>query len=186
VVYAAATMQPNGDESETRQTTTRLGQRYTVQQAAKILGTTVDGVRSRIRRGSLNSMKVEGQVYVLLSSDQSGPVETRLDWSQPSPDQSPDAVTEALLEAKDETIGELRDRVEHLRRELEARNEELRRKDHLLAAALEKVPAIEAPAEASLEHRGSPVSASDDAGEGDASPDPEKPVSRLRQFLFGS
>ena len=172
-------MEPNGDESGTSRASERLGQRYTVQQAAEILGTTVDGVRSRIRRGTLNSLKVEGQVYVLLSSDQSGPVESSPDQSQPSSDQSTGAATEALLEAKDETIGELRDRVEHLRRELEGRNEELRRKDHLLAAALEKVPAIEAPAE------GSPVSASGDVGEGDIPSEHEQHRSWLHRFFFG-
>jgi DNA-directed RNA polymerase specialized sigma24 family protein len=41
-----------------------------VQEAAEILGTTVEGVRSRIKRGSLESMRVEGTVYVLLTPDQ--------------------------------------------------------------------------------------------------------------------
>ncbi len=41
--------------------------------------------------------------------------------------------------------GGAEDQVEYLRRELEIRNDELRRKDHLLAAALERIPAIEPP-----------------------------------------
>ncbi len=47
-------------------TTTRLGTRYTVQEAAEILGASVDAVRGRIRRGTLDSMRVDGIVYVLL------------------------------------------------------------------------------------------------------------------------
>jgi hypothetical protein len=42
-------------------------------------------------------------------------------------------------------IESLRDQVEYLRRELAVRTEENRRKDHLLAAALDRIPEIEAP-----------------------------------------
>src|SRR3712207_1580742 len=42
-------------------------------------------------------------------------------------------------------VDSLNEQVEYLRRELEIRNDELRRKDHLLAAALERIPAIEPP-----------------------------------------
>ncbi len=41
-----------------------------MQEAADLLGTTVDGVRSRIKRGTLDSAKVGGAVYVLLGPDQ--------------------------------------------------------------------------------------------------------------------
>ena len=41
--------------------------------------------------------------------------------------------------------GGAEDQVEYLRRELEIRNDELRRKDHQLAAAPERIPAIEPP-----------------------------------------
>jgi len=132
-------------------------------------------------------MKVSGTVYVLLDPDQSGPVQTSSDHSQPSPDQSPDTsrgeAAEALLEAKDETIGDLRDRVEHLQRELEGRNEELRRKDHLLAAALERIPAIEPPAEPSPETREPPETVSAET-EGVEAPLAEEKPSFLRR-IFG-
>ena len=129
-----------------------LGQRYTVQDAAQILGTTVDGVRSRIRRGTLNSMKVSGQVYVLLDPDQSGPVGASPDGSGDGEVRHP-VDRDAALEAKDGTIAELRDRVGQLTRiletrdrELEARTEEIRRRDHILAGLLECLPPqLEAP-----------------------------------------
>ena len=47
---------------ETSQETRRLGQRHTVKEAAEILGTTVDAVRGRIRRGTLDSVKLDGVV----------------------------------------------------------------------------------------------------------------------------
>ena len=59
---------PAGDQAQPEaQSETR---RVTVREAAKILGTTVEDVRSRIKRGSLESMRVEGTVYVLLTPDQ--------------------------------------------------------------------------------------------------------------------
>jgi hypothetical protein len=51
-----------------------------------------------------------------------------------------------LLEAKDEIIADLRDRVAFLERQLEDRAEEIRRRDHIIAALTERIPsAIEAP-----------------------------------------
>ncbi len=143
-----------------------LGQRYTVQDAAQILGTTVDGVRSRIRRGTLNSMKVSGQVYVLLDPDQSGPVGASPDGSGDGEVRHP-VDRDAALEAKDGTIAELRDRVGQLTRiletrdrELEARTEEIRRRDHIIAGLVERLPPqLEAPPTP----RESPQTAAEDA-----------------------
>jgi hypothetical protein len=53
---------------------------------------------------------------------------------------------EVLLDAKDQTIADLRDRVAFLERQLEGRGEEIRRRDHIFAALTERIPpAIEAP-----------------------------------------
>ena len=53
---------------------------------------------------------------------------------------------DALLEAKDEAIADLRDRVAFLERQMEGRAEEIRRRDHIIAALTERIPpAIEAP-----------------------------------------
>src|SRR3712207_9219078 len=53
---------------ETSRETRRLGQRHTVKEAADELGITVDAVRGRIRRGTLDSVKLDGVVYVLLDA----------------------------------------------------------------------------------------------------------------------
>jgi len=97
--------------------------RLTVAQAADRLGITQDAVRQRIRRGSIDHDKDEnGRVYVYLD-----PTHTEHDTVQ-------DGVSAELVE-------ELKDRIRYL-------EEESRRKDHLLAAALERIPpAIEAPPE---------------------------------------
>jgi len=53
---------------------------------------------------------------------------------------------DALLDAKVQTIADLRDRVAFLERQLEGRVEEIRRRDHIIAALTERIPpAIEAP-----------------------------------------
>ena len=92
------------------------GQRVDVNQAAALLGISTDAVRKRARRGTLDSEKgADGYLYIWL------------DGGAPSGS----TPTQAHL-------GSLEEQIEFLRGELE-------RKDHLLAAALERIPAIEAP-----------------------------------------
>ena len=55
-------------------------------------------------------------------------------------------------------VESLREQVEYLKETVAMRDEEIRRRDHLLAAALERIPAIEAPPEAT----GGPETASEE------------------------
>src|SRR5215203_386747 len=107
--------------------------RYTVEEAADILGISAGAVRNRISRGTLRSVREEGRVFVLLADD------------------DPQTTT-GLQSANDALISELRDQIKYLR-------EENQRKDHLLAAALERIPPqLEAPTEeAPSDERESPV-----------------------------
>ena len=53
---------------------------------------------------------------------------------------------DTLLDAKDQTIADLRERVAFLERQLKGRGEEILRRDHIIAALTERIPpAIEAP-----------------------------------------
>ncbi len=113
-----------------------------------MLGLTVDAVRKRVQRGTIEHEKDQaGRVRILLDSP---------DDASTVQDERPDTTgqPEAVLEAKDETIEELRERVRSLERQLDARQEEIRRRDILLANLVERVPQLEAPSEA----RESPVS----------------------------
>ena len=103
-------------------------QRLTVQEAAEFLGTSVDAVRMRVRRGSLPSEKdSDGRVYVWVDGDSSG-TEHELNGESTS-----------LISAKDETIATLR---EQLQAERQAHAEARR----IIAGLVERVPpAIEAP-----------------------------------------
>jgi hypothetical protein len=107
-------------------------QRFTVAEAAEVLQLSAEAVRSRIKRGSLESAKEGNTVYVLLDADQ----------ARPNPAQTSDQ-TMAL-------ITNLQDQVEYLRGELARREEthleESRRKDSIIAALTQRIPEIEAPA----------------------------------------
>jgi predicted nucleic acid-binding Zn-ribbon protein len=106
--------------------------RMTVPETADLLGITVDAVRKRIHRGTLTSEKAaDGRVYVLLDAD--------LDTDTPRSEY------DAL---KDELIEDLRDRVRRLEGELDTRTEEIRRRDHIIAALTERIPELLAPASA--------------------------------------
>ncbi len=113
-------------------------------EAARTLGLSVDAIRKRVQRGTIPYEKgPAGRVTILLDT-----VETLRDEGETLQDEiqdTPGPEADLLLEAKDETIEELRARVRRLEQDLDSRNEELRRRDHLLAAALERIPAIESP-----------------------------------------
>jgi hypothetical protein len=88
----------------------------------------------RIKRRTLAAEREGGRVYVLLGPERTG-----------------EQTTNRTADPRDELIAQLR-------AEVEAWREEARRKDHLLAAALERIPPQleappEAPREATEEHR---------------------------------
>ncbi len=112
--------------------------KVTVQEASDRLDTSVDAVRQRIKRGKLERAEADDptdpRVYVWLDLDQ-----TKSRHKVEGEDESADANGGPLVESLQAQVG-------HLLRELEIRNEELRRKDHLLAAAIERIPPqLEAP-----------------------------------------
>lgn len=105
--------------------------RYTVRDAAEVLGISAEAVRARIRRDTIPHEKDDddGTVYVLLGGDDRTNGDSTYDRT-------------ALIEALRSEVAYLRE--ESRRRELR-HAEEIRRRDHLLAAALERIPALDAP-----------------------------------------
>jgi hypothetical protein len=112
-------------------------ERLTVAQAAAALGITEGAVRSRIKRGTLLTTKERGTEFVLLGD---GTSETN---------QPPNI---SVPSGQSELIASLQDQVRYLREQLdaerEARTEERRRHDTVVAQLTSKIPAIEAPQEA--------------------------------------
>src|ERR687885_851806 len=110
-------------------------QRLDTKQAAETLGISMDAVRKRASRGQLESEKgADDKLYIWLDTD------------TPPPGQDD------------------RDRlIEFLRHELDVWQEEARRKDHIIAALAERIPAIEAPSEPREGHE----TATENSGKGD-------------------
>src|ERR687889_887053 len=135
--------------------------RMTVQEAAAALGITVEAVRGRMHRGKYGREKAEdGRVYVVLTPDQLANVGERSD--ERSEERS--AHVRERSGGSGELVEELRDHVAFLRAELEARNEEIhrreeehreeaRRKDTIIAQLAQRIPELEAPRESSPEPR---------------------------------
>ncbi len=139
------------DRSQTEHPDER--RRVTVSEAAHILGITAEAVRTRIKRGRLDSVKDPpkpgGTVYVLLEADQTRPnTDPTSQGQDQTTDQTPPATTERFAEVM---IEELRDRVRYLERvleeEREARTDERRRHDTLMAQLMQRIPELEPPGE---------------------------------------
>src|SRR5215207_6680515 len=154
-------MHSNADSSTFDQPIER---RFTVHEAARVLGITPEAVRSRIQRVTLTKDKGEdGSVYVRLNADQ---LRTNADEH-----------TNQSSSVRDETIDptqlveRMASEIDHLREMLALRDEEIRRRDHLLAAALERIPAIEPPPDTPPEPRDASETASEERGKGETPPD---------------
>ena len=156
-------------------------QRVTVAEAARILGTSAEAVRMRVKRGSLKSTKIKNTVYVLLSPEQTG--RTRYQTSRSGPattnqtaDQTDDRT--ALLES-------LRSQVEFLQEELKRREEvhveENRRKDTIIAQLTQRIPELESPKEAPREPREGHVTDSEEPDK-DTAPPEQQGTSQRRSW----
>jgi hypothetical protein len=128
-------------------------QRLDVKQAAQALGISSEGVRKRIKRGTLESEKAhDGKVFVWLDgtdedrtnsptgSDNGSHINGDSDRTEYG--QRSDPQTDALHSS-------LQDQVSYLRNQLDLEREANRENRRLLAAALERIPEIEAPRELS-------------------------------------
>jgi hypothetical protein len=114
--------------------------RLNAQEAAEALGISVDAVRMRARRGTLDSEHENGRLYVWLDTDSSNV--------------HPQVQIEALLQEKNERIEELREQVRHFREILNDERDARRRADTIIAqltqanaALAARMPEIEAPEE---------------------------------------
>jgi hypothetical protein len=162
-------------------------QRVTVAEAARLLGTSAEAVRMRVKRGSLRSTKIKNTVYVLLSPEQ----------TRPNQDQTSGSVGSAANQTSDQTtkqtddrtllLNSLRSQVEFLQEELKRREEvhveENRRKDTIIAQLTQRIPELEPPTETPQEPREGQGTASEEL-----SSEPQEPSQRrswLHRFFFG-
>ena len=145
--------------------------RLTTQEAAETLGVTVDAMRSRIRRGNIESEKDhDGRVYVWLSDD-----EAKLGSDE----------SEVQSETRQELVEELRDRVRSLERQLDQERQAHAEARRIMAGVGERIPpALEAPPAEPAE---GPPSASEESGGGAARTSPAEPSQRRSWWrrMFG-
>jgi chromosome segregation ATPase len=112
-------------------------QRLTLAEAASVLGLSKDGVRMRVRRGTLRSEKGEdGRVYVFVTDQEATTHATATDEPRRE------------VEACRELIEALRKQVEDLRSRLDRETEANRENRRIIAGLIERVPELEAPREA--------------------------------------
>jgi len=161
---------------EASRETRRIGQRHTVKEAAEVLGTTVDAVRGRLRRGTLDSVKLDGVVYVLLDSTRR---EEQSDHSETDDGDGPQQTADqlGLVTDQSELVGDLRGQVDWLRREVE-------RKDTIIMSLTQRVPELEAPSET----RDAPETALGGADRGETSTKSQESAQErpwLYRFFFG-
>jgi hypothetical protein len=112
-------------------------QRYTVAEAARILNTTAEAIRSRLKRGTLDGVKEGTTVYVLLSPDQT-PSGHRSDTAQ---------TADPALSQSNLLISEMRSRVEDLRAQLEAERRANEQNTRIIAALTSRLPELPAAQE---------------------------------------
>lgn len=144
---------PGVEEDAVQHHTGRGGRsnKVTVYDAAAALGVTVDAIRKRIQRGTIRHERHEdGRVYVLL--DPSGNPRDQRAASQGisvSTVQDGGGHEAGVVQHKDELVEHLTDQLTYLRRiietrdrELAARTEEIRRKDHIVATLTGHIPEL--------------------------------------------
>src|SRR5215207_119645 len=131
-------------------------QRLSVAEAADALGITVDAVRSRVKRGTIDHERKGGHVYVLLGADE----------ARPGHDQDTDQISDQGARESEDRTAEL---ITTLREQLQAERQAHAEARRLLAAALERIPPqLEAPSK---------------ARESDVSPEPTGELGELREEL---
>jgi excisionase family DNA binding protein len=162
----------------------------TVQEAARRLGVKDDAIRKRIQRRTLRSEKdpEDGRVYVYLDTAQDTAQDAAHDGTYDATqdttyDTAEDASRDAVV-----LVEEMKDRIASLERmldeEREARTEERRRHDTLMATLMQRIPELEAPSEERDAPEPSPPR-SDRETTPDESQEPVERRSWLHRFFFG-
>lgn len=148
-------MGDNGHDTPHEASGSESGRRVKVDEAARELGMSVDGVRKRIERGAIPSVKEGGRRYVLLDE--------YLTWQDKWQDFAGQD-QEALISAKDEQIAGLHDQVDFLRQQLEAEREANRENRRIIAGLVQRIPELEAPPATAEEAEDSASTAAESSG----------------------
>ncbi len=128
---ASAMLRAMGEQPE--RTPNEQPEHLTFAEAAERLGATPDAVRMRAHRGKLATVRVDGRTRVL--------------WPQPEaterpnePRTEPNGSAVRGNERDVRLVAALEERIGSLERQLAERTEEARRKDHIIAGLIQRLP----------------------------------------------
>ena len=144
-------------------------ERLTIQEAAHRLGVSESAIRKRIKRGTLKREKTEdGRVLVYMEPSAPGTEEVR----------TPE---------RDALISQMQERVAFLEHELEARSEEIRRRDTIIMNMTEAMKALSPPShETPPDERESPQTVDEEPERAKQSPTPLRERLRRAQSVRSS
>ncbi len=117
-------------------------QRLTVPEAATVLEVTVDAVRGRVRRGTIDHERDEtGKVHVWVDvSGAPGGAASR----RPSPTvEGPSTASQSRSAEHDQLVESLLDQVKYMREQLAAEREANRENRRIIAGLIQRVPELE-------------------------------------------
>ena len=100
-----------------------------------MLNLSAEAVRSRVQRGTLDSIKIDGAVYVLLDADQMRPSAVRTD------DQTP------LIQSLQALVDSLQDQTAYLREQLDQERKANLENRRIIAALTQRLPQLPEPPE---------------------------------------
>jgi DNA-binding Lrp family transcriptional regulator len=125
------------DRAATERATMHVSRRLTVSEAADELGISAEAVRSRVKRGTLRSIKEGGTVYVLLPApvedDQTTTGRDQTDTrAEPGHVRTADQ-TSTRADLREELVESLLDQVAYMREQLAEEREARRRADTIIA-----------------------------------------------------
>ncbi len=130
--YIVNRMQRDADRTKTNRATVR---RVTVAEAARLLNLSAEAVRSRVQRGTLDSIKIDGTVYVLLDADQARPSAVQ------AGDQTP------LIQSLQVLVQSLQDQATYLRQQLDQERKANRENRRIISALTQRIPQLLEPPE---------------------------------------
>ncbi len=134
-----AAMHNQGEHPE--RTANEPPEHLTFAEAGERLGVSADAARMRANRGKLATIEVDGYRFVL--------------WPQPAAPEHPNeprtertsSANRSAVQDDSRLIAALEDRIGALERQLTERTEEIRRRDHIIAGFIERLPEpLELPA----------------------------------------
>ena len=164
------------------------GDRLTFAEAAARLGLSRDAVRMRVRRGALPSVRIDGRPYVILAPNTVREHDRKPAEPVREHDEHENPPDDRLVAALTDRIAALERIIERRDAELADRAEEIRRRDHLLAGLIERIPALpETAASDAVVDANQALGRAKTTDMGlDAAPPAASPWSRFLRWLRGS